>query len=134
MTFRFFSLTFVISWALFVAAATLPSAGNFAFLLAIFTPALVAIWLTGTAGGTAGLQALFARIFEWRVGVQWYIFAVGYMAAIRLAAALVHRVATGAWPQFGHESLYFLAATIVLSMPVQAGAKKSAGAGTHFLD
>lgn len=69
MIFRFFSLTFVISWALFVAAATLPSGGNFAFLLAIFTPALVAIWLTGTAGGIAALQALFARIFEWRVGV-----------------------------------------------------------------
>ncbi len=121
MIFRFFSLTLIISWVLFIAAAKLPTGGNFAFLLAIFTPALVAIWLTGTVGGTAGLQALFARIFEWRVGVQWYLFAITYMLAIRFAAAVVQRVATGSWPHFSHESLYFLAAAIVLSMPVQAG-------------
>jgi len=121
MTIRFFFYTFVISWALFIAAARLPVGGNFAFLLGIFTPALVAIWLTGWRDGTAGLQALFARVFEWRVGLQWYVFAIGYMLAIRLAAAVVQRVATGAWPNFSHEAIYLLPAAIILSMPVQAG-------------
>jgi membrane protease YdiL (CAAX protease family) len=90
-------------------------------LFGLFAPALVAVWLTARASGTTGLQALLARIFEWRVGVQWYVFAVSYILAIRLAAAVVQRIATGTWPQFGHESMYVVAASIIISMPIQAG-------------
>lgn len=84
-------------------------------------PAFVAIWLTGVTRGTPGLQALFSRIFEWRVGLQWYVFAIGYMLAIRLAAAGIQRLATGNWPHFGHEPWLLTAMAIAISMPVQAG-------------
>jgi membrane protease YdiL (CAAX protease family) len=120
VTFRFFFYTIALSWLGFALAASVPKFGNAIFLFAIFMPALVAIWLTGTTQREAGLRALFARVFEWRAGLKWYVFAVGYMLAIRLAAAAIQRLATGTWPQFGHPG-WFLAAAIVLSMPVQAG-------------
>ena len=120
MTFRFFFYTIALSWLGFALAASVPKFGGTIFSFAIFMPAFVAIWLTGTTQGAAGLQALFGRIFEWRVGLQWYVFAIGYMLAIRLAAAAIQRMTTGTWPQFGHVG-WFLVTAIVLSMPVQAG-------------
>src|SRR5205807_3789348 len=105
----------------FSLAARVPEIGRISFLIAIFMPALVAIWLTGTREGTDGLQALFARIFQWRVGAQWYVFAIGYMLAIRFAAAAIQRLATGTWPDFSHPAWYLTLTAILLSMPVQAG-------------
>lgn len=69
----------------------------------------------------AGTRALLRRLLEWRVGAQWYVFAVGYMAAIKLAVALVHRVALGAWPPLGQELWYVILASIVLTTLGQAG-------------
>ncbi len=121
MTFRFFFYTIALSWLGFALASYMPKFGNAIFLLAVFMPALVAIWLTGTKQGEAGLRALFARVFEWRVGWKWYVFAIGYMLAIRLAAAAIQRLATGTWPQFGNESWFLVPMAIAISMPVQAG-------------
>lgn len=121
MTFRFFFYTIALSWLGFGLAARAPVLGNAIFLLAIFMPALVAIWLTGWKQREEGLRALFARVLEWRVGWKWYVFAIGYMLAIRLAAAAIQRVATGAWPQFGSEPWLVVAAAIAVSVPVQAG-------------
>jgi uncharacterized protein len=129
---RFFLLTYVVSWIFFVAAAAI-SAGNaaplragvglsgFVLLLGVFAPSLVALALTSREEGRDAVQALLRRTLLWRVGARWYVFAVGYMAAIKLAVALVHRVATGAWPAFGPEALYVMIAGTAVSTPVQAG-------------
>jgi membrane protease YdiL (CAAX protease family) len=63
------------------------------------------------------------RLFQWRVGLRWYVFAVGYMAAIKLAVALVHRVATGSWPLFSPVAWYLMLAATVISTVIggQAG-------------
>ena len=119
--FKFFFITFVGSWICFGLAGVVPKIGDIIALLGVFMPAFVAIWLTASAGGTAALQALFERVFQWRVGVQWYVFAAGYMLAIRLLAALVQRLATGTWPQFGHFEWYLFVAAVIISLPVQAG-------------
>ncbi len=121
MTFRFFFYTIALSWLGFALAAAVPKFDGPIFLFAVFMPALVAIWLTGATQGTPGLRALFARICQWRVDLKWYVFAIGYMIAIRLAAAVMQRIATGAWPQFGHEPWLLIVAAIVFSLPVQAG-------------
>lgn len=121
MTFKFFFYTFVLSWLGFVFSAALPRITSVVFLFAIFMPAFVAIWLTGTTEGEAGLQSLFARVIEWRAGLRWYVFAIGFMLAIRLAAAAIHRLAIGRWPQFGAVDWLVVATSIVVSMPVQAG-------------
>jgi len=91
------------------------------FLPGVFAPALVALWLTWRAEGTAGTSALLARVTQWRVGARWYVFAVGYMAAIKLAVAVVHRVVTGAWPLFGSDACYVMVAATIFSTPFQAG-------------
>ncbi len=121
-----------MSWTFFAAAAIV--AGGIAsrpsgpailsgslFLLGTIAPSLVALALTARAEGRAGTLALLRRIAEWPASARWYVFAIGYMASIKLAVALLHRFATGAWPPFGQEAIHIMAVAIVLSTPVQAG-------------
>ena len=129
---KFFSLTFIVSWLLWIASAAvlrgasaqssgLQAVSGFLYLLGLFAPALVALALTARAEGRTGTQALLSRTVKWSVGVRWYLFAVGYMVVIKLAAALLLRIATGAWPAFGHESVFIITIATVFSTPVQAG-------------
>jgi uncharacterized protein len=121
-----------VSWTCFITAIAL--SGSFGssvsavsgfrtplLLLGTFAPSLVALWLTARTDGNAGTQALLRRLFQWQVGARWYVFAITYMAVIKLAVALVHRVVTGSWPRFGNEAWYVIAVAIVFSTPVQAG-------------
>jgi membrane protease YdiL (CAAX protease family) len=113
-------------WTCFfsVAAAAIPAGttlGAALLLLGTFAPSLVALWLTARAEGGTAVRALFRRVIQWRVAVPWYLFAIGYMAAIKLVVALAHRAAIGAWPRFGHEAWYVMAVAIVISTPFQAG-------------
>jgi membrane protease YdiL (CAAX protease family) len=122
---RFFLLTYTVTWACFTAAGAISPAhailrGSL-FLLGTVAPSLVALALTARADGREGVEALLRRILHWRVGVRWYVFALGYMAAIKLTAALIHRAATGAWPPFGQTPLFLMAVAIGISTWVQAG-------------
>lgn len=130
--FKFFTLTYIVSWTFFTAAATIsggtssPHSGLAAlsgplFLLGTITPSLVALSLTARADGRAGTLALLRRLVEWPTASRWFAFAVGYMAAIKLAAAILSRLATGVWPPFGQQAWYIMVAAIVFSTPVQAG-------------
>lgn len=123
---EFFSLTYALTWACFISLITLshrsaPALSGSLLYLGVFAPSLVAITLTAWAEGRAGLRALLGRLFEWQVGPRWYVFAAGYMAAIKLAVALIHRAAVGAWPRFGDEAWYIMLAAIVFSTPAQSG-------------
>jgi membrane protease YdiL (CAAX protease family) len=133
-TIAFFLLTFVVSWTLWIAAAAVfdgvaatgqvsPGIRALIFLPGTFAPSLVAVALTARQEGRAGVFALLQRLFQWRVGLRWYAFAIVYMAAIKLTAALVHRVATGSWPRFGDTALYVMLAATIFSTVVggQAG-------------
>lgn len=129
---KFFVLTYAVTWTCFTAAGaisggTSPSAPALAglrgalFFLGTIAPSLVALALTARADGREGVGALLRRILHWRVDVRWYVFALGYMATVKLTAALVHRAATGAWPPFGQTPLFIMAAAIAISTWVQAG-------------
>jgi membrane protease YdiL (CAAX protease family) len=124
----FFLLTFSLTWIAWAASALLApgdggvfGVGGPVFILGVFAPALVAVALTGRAEGRAGVRRLLARIGQWRVEARWYAFALGYFATVKLAAALIHRLATGAWPTFGDPPWMLMLAAIVLSTWVQAG-------------
>jgi CAAX protease family protein len=91
------------------------------FLLGTFAPGLIALAFTARTGGREGVTALLRRILQWEVGAKWYVFAAGYMAAIKLTVALVHRLATGAWPRFGSTPWYIMLLATVISTWVQAG-------------
>ena len=123
---KFFSLTYAITWTCFITAAALSGSAASAvpalaglrwplMILGAFAPSTVALWLTWRAEGSARALALLRRVLVWRVGARWYAFAIGYMAAIKLAVALVHRVVTGAWPHFGHEAWYVIVAAMVVA-------------------
>jgi membrane protease YdiL (CAAX protease family) len=64
---------------------------------------------------------LLARIGTWQVGVRFYLFAIGYMAATKLLAALIHRMTLGEWPTFGNTPLPLMLGAILVSTWVQAG-------------
>ena len=128
----FFSLTYVATWTCWAAAAAIarastpddpvrPALASALFLLGTVVPSLVALSLTERAEGRSATRALLDRVFRWDVGARWYVFAVGYIPAIKLSAALVHRIVTGSWPRFGDEAWYIMAIAIVFSTWVQAG-------------
>ena len=129
---KFFLLTYIVSWTLWIASAAVlrattspPSAflaiSGLLYLIGVFAPALAALALTARAQGREGTLALLSRTIQCPVGARWYLFAVAYMAAIKLLVALSLRITTGAWPAFGAEPLYIMLIAIVFSTPVQAG-------------
>ena len=125
----FFLLTFAITWTAWLAPAALGTPGNSrffglggpVFLPGVFAPAFVALALTAFSEGRAGAARLLARIGRWQVGAHMYLFAIGYMAATKLFAALIHRVAIGEWPSFGDTPLPLMLGAILVSTWVQAG-------------
>ena len=84
------------------------------FLPGTFAPAIVALWIGG--------RSLIDRIFIWQVQTRWYLFAILYLAVIKLAAAIVYRLTSGAWPAIAEDIAWplFLLGALV-SWPVQAG-------------
>ena len=129
MLTRFFVLTYLLSWLWFGAAAyLLRSAGSNAsgigglvFLPGVIMPALVAIAMTARWEGRVAVWQLLGGIFRWRVSIWWYGFAVGYMMAIKLAGAVVYRLAFSVWPVFTPVPWYFIAVALLVSTPIQAG-------------
>lgn len=129
---RFFGLTLALTWAVWAVSGALvfhgpapasggPSLAGALFLLGVFVPGIVALGLTARSSGRAGVWALLQQIGRWRVGVRWYLFAAGYMVAIKLSVALVHRVATGDWPRFGETRWVLMAVATLVSTWAQAG-------------
>jgi len=123
----YFSLTFVAAWGLWIAAASLtptslsPATRGLFFMPGTFAPGFVALWMTVRAEGAAGVRALLDRLFRWRVGPQWYVFAVVSVAAAKLASAIAHRAVEGSWPAFEPLPWYVLLVATAFSTPSQAG-------------
>jgi len=115
---KFFAVTFALSWALWSLVALVPSGmplRTALFLPGTFAPAVVALWLAPNR------QALIDRVFQWRVPIRWYVFALGYLAAVKVAAAIVYRIALGGWPVVEPGPWFLFVAGILLSTPFQAG-------------
>ena len=120
---QFFVLTFAVTWSLWVGAWAIsrqrtsyppPGVGTVLFYLGVFVPAFVSTWLTHRREGAKGITELFRRLVQWDVGFRWYAFALGYFAAVKLAAAVIHRFVAGAWPGFGGESIFLMVGAIML--------------------
>jgi len=122
----FFLLTYAVMWASFftVAFARIPASsplGIFLLRLGAYAPSLVAIFLTARAAGRAGVSSLVSGVFKWRVPARYYVLAVAFIPAIKLTAAVLHRLTSGAWPRTGGESLLLIPLAIAFSTPFQAG-------------
>lgn len=119
----FFGLTAALTWSAWqLAAGTAGLSGNSPLVLVgVFAPAFVALALTAYSDGRTGVARLLARIGTWRVDARWYLFAISYMAATKLLAALIHRLVIGVWPTFGTTPIPLMFVAILLSTWVQAG-------------
>jgi len=124
--FKYFLLTYAVMWVCFFTVALVPipmasPLGAFLIYLGAFTPGLVAVFFTAYRAGKAGVLALLGRVLLFRVASRWYLFAVSYIAAIKLTVAVIYRLAIGAWPHFGELSWYIMVAGVLTSTPFQAG-------------
>jgi membrane protease YdiL (CAAX protease family) len=125
----FFGLTFLVSWTCFFGAAMAVPPGNSLtagvagaiYLVGVFAPALVAILLTTAVEGRDATVALLRRVVQVPTRAPSYLFALGFMAIAKLAAAAIFRIVTATWPEFGDTPWYVLILAIPLSTPVQAG-------------
>jgi uncharacterized protein len=121
----FILVTFAVTWACFISVARAfpPStfAGGTLLLVGTFAPSYVALALTALRQGRAGVRGLLGRVVRMDVAPGWYAFAALYVIAVKLVAALVQRLATGAWPRFDTGSLILIPFAIAISTPVQAG-------------
>jgi membrane protease YdiL (CAAX protease family) len=114
---RFFVLTYALTWALFIAAGLLSDAAGgiqlTLLLVGSFAPSIVAVVLTAGADGRAGVRELLGRLLHWRVELRWYVFALAYMALVKLAVAVIYRSTKGEWPHFGDLNWYAILPAIV---------------------
>jgi len=124
--FLFFTVAFALMWLLFLAVAFIPipagsPLGRGLILLGAFAPALAAVAVTFRTEGRTGVITLLRRIVQWRVSAKYYVFALGFMVAIKLTAALIYRASTSSWPRFDTSHSYLIPVAIAFSTPFQAG-------------
>jgi membrane protease YdiL (CAAX protease family) len=102
----FFILAFAFTWAHWVPQALVSRgvsavrAPDFMVIVAGYGPALAALIVTASLYGRPGLRALAGRLFHWRVGVQWYAFALLAPPCIAAAGLGLHLLLGGAAPPF----------------------------------
>lgn len=120
----FFVASFILTWSAWYAWANLTSLLRWPiFYLGVFAPGIVAMVLTWHEGRIPALRALLVRLIQWRVAVHWYLLAIGFFAAIKLMAALLHGVIFGIFPESGDDPwpLLFAAAAFSTLIGGQAG-------------
>jgi membrane protease YdiL (CAAX protease family) len=112
----FFATTYVVTWAFFIGAKPMGSGLRVAMILiGSLAPSLVAIGLTALTSGRQGVKELLGRLLKWRVRLRWYAFALGYMAAVKLAVAVLFRLTEGRWPHFGAHSIPTILILIIVA-------------------
>jgi len=65
-------------------------------ILGFWSPTLAALLAARFGSGGGGIRALFRPLGRWRVGVGWYLVALGLPAAVNLAGMAAFRSITGA--------------------------------------
>jgi membrane protease YdiL (CAAX protease family) len=121
----YFAVTFLVTWSLWFASGVTSQTGSHGpwFLLGVFSPGLVALAFTARRAGSRGAVALLRRLVAWQVSARWFIFALGYMAVVKLTAAIIYRTVWSEWPRFGTEPWFVLLGATLMSTLVggQAG-------------
>jgi uncharacterized protein len=79
----FFVLAYLLTWWIYPLLTFSPLLG----LFGLFGPALAAIIMAGVTEGKSGVKALLRRAILWRVGLPWYIIALGLPTILSLATA-----------------------------------------------
>src|SRR6266545_6151428 len=115
-------ILFVLGWSGLIlqmlisqGSLTVPSA--IAFVVEVVTgwaPGIAAVLVTAVIAGRVGVRDLLRRFLIWRVGLQWYLFALFLIAAIILGGIGLHVLFGGAMPVIPAASSPLVNAAIVL--------------------
>jgi membrane protease YdiL (CAAX protease family) len=79
----FFVLAYLLTWWIYPLLKVSPLLGIFG----LFGPALAAIIVAALTEGKAGVKALLSRAVHWRVGLPWYVVALGLPTLLSLVTA-----------------------------------------------
>jgi uncharacterized protein len=79
----FFVLAYLLTWWIYPLLKFSPLLGIFG----LFGPAIAAIIVAAVTGGKSGVKALLRRVVLWRVGLPWYVIALGLPTILSLATA-----------------------------------------------
>jgi membrane protease YdiL (CAAX protease family) len=82
----FFVLAYLLTWWIYPLLRFSPLLGIFG----LFGPALAAIIMAAVTEGKAGVKALLSRVVRWRVGLPWYVIALGLPTVLSLATAALY--------------------------------------------
>jgi uncharacterized protein len=94
----FFVLAYLLTWWIYPLLRFSPLLGIFG----LFGPALAAIIMAAVTEGKPGVKALLRRTVLWRVGVPWYVIALGLPILLSLAtAALAYLVGASEFIRVG---------------------------------
>lgn len=93
----FFSLTLLLTWAMWLPAAIAKQNGSVPTLapdtplgsLGRWMPGVVAILLVSLMSGKSGLGQLFRPLRIWRVNIFWYIFALAFPVVLFYAGKTI---------------------------------------------
>ena len=87
----FFVLAYLLTWWIYPLLRFSPLLG----IPGLFGPALAAIIMAAVTGGKSAVKQLLSRVVIWRVGVRWYMIALGLPTVLALAAAGLYYVVGG---------------------------------------
>lgn len=113
----YFTVVFLLTWALWLAANmfSTPVLQPLLFYLGVFMPGIVALAMTYRARGVGGVQQLLGRLVKIDVGARWFLFALLFMASVKLFVAIIIRGTTGNWPVFGDQPVPLMFGAAILS-------------------
>jgi membrane protease YdiL (CAAX protease family) len=99
----YFALVFCIEWLLvFILPSLVPP--MIALLIGSWLPNVVAVFVTGVAGGKEGLRELFSKVVLWRIDIRWYAIALSVPMAMGFLAIGLYRLFGNAVPDFAPAS------------------------------
>ena len=79
----YFVLAFALTWWIYPLLHFSQLIG----LVGLFGPAFAAIIMAAITDGKPGVKALLSRTVRWRVGLPWYVVALGLPTLLSLATA-----------------------------------------------
>jgi len=97
----FIVFTFVISWTAWIAIYVVPMPRLLALVLdqvGLSGPLISSVTVTGVLHGGSGVRRFLGRIFQWRVGIQWYLFVLFSAAVLAVAAGGLYVLVGGTAP------------------------------------
>ena len=99
----YFALAIAFSWVWVVPMAVSGTVVRFGsgwptHFPALMGPLLAAFAITAWTQGRKGLGDLVARMFRWRVGPRWWLWAVASPLVFFAAGVVAVRIVSGEWP------------------------------------